>query len=965
VRSSVNLGQGDGQNRPEIKTFVSDNEGHIVFQFHDDGKSGTPEQREYLYANGNPWAETGHGVDGVQQTLIDTGKYNLIQNLGDSFPGGVLTYTTRDGDTLMAIAAQMYGNPSLWFVIADANGLNAGESLKAGRTLTIPNSVKTGTITAENHKVYSEGEIVGSTLPNLKTPPPPKPKKGCGSIIMIIIIVVIAVVASFFIGPVAGLLLQAALGTAGAAAAGIVATTIAYAVAGAIVAAVASIVQQGLFIALGYQDSFSWKQVGNAAIAGAITGAAQGLGEVAQAAKVAEAAGEATVISSSTAQIASAALKASGVAVKQILDGGKITSWTSIAAAAIGQYMSADVSEATKTVESAEYAGDTFTKAYDNAQAVLSLNSTIQYATPWVQLAETYVRNDGKLTPMDWAGAAGATFAQFAVDEFGAQGQIGRTTTGQLQNQSLRLGAELLVAGALRHYDKDAAQSYFENSVGQEAGTFIGDYIGQTIQPYLPEKPTINVEANSQFGGEGDDILLGGAGDDLLHDEYFEYSNPNPNAGREEGELLITNNDAALGRAPQNRYTPDDMLTFMQGLGTRQLQALATVANNGIYDPSSGTPDVTPGLFEMGGFYTSPAPEAAAAPTDAGPASAALAAVADDRMTPDQIKNKLYHGFELLFTASQYGGNTSYSPQDPETILQLRAEARRELIEGLTGLRDNPELAAEWLTSGKNALGKVGLQLKDLPDVFKATTGLALNGDPTNLEQATALGAGLQGIIKSSSAATGALFATLADSGDIGGVVNRLVEASALPNGDKGVTAWNNFKNTPFGALLGMAMGAIAVGTTAAFRAIGARALAQASQETQLAAEIAALRRIGERPKGPDLSTKEPNSVLYRQAEKISTAKPDQVTAPRDLNEQVLWNRVREDPAAGKPLPLADDPHFPTSEGFTKMQATHRLPDGSSITIHYQYNSVSGKAYDMKIITPQRPSVQPGPSVVE
>src|SRR5439155_45730 len=117
VRSSVNLGQGDGQNRAEVKTFVADNEGHIVFQFHDDGK-----------------------------------------------------------------------------------------------TLTIPNSVKTGNITAENHKLYSESEIVGSTLPNLKTPPPPKPKKGCASIIMIIIIVVIAVVAAFFVGPLAGVLLEAALG---------------------------------------------------------------------------------------------------------------------------------------------------------------------------------------------------------------------------------------------------------------------------------------------------------------------------------------------------------------------------------------------------------------------------------------------------------------------------------------------------------------------------------------------------------------------------------------------------------------------------------------------------------------------------------------------------------------------------------------------------------------------------------
>jgi hypothetical protein len=111
VRSSVNLGQGDGQNRPEIKTFVSDNEGHIVFQFHDDGKSGTPEQREYLYANGNPWAETGHGVDGVQQTLIDTGKYNLIQNLGDSFPGGVLTYTTAKPSGRGRDASQRFAAP--------------------------------------------------------------------------------------------------------------------------------------------------------------------------------------------------------------------------------------------------------------------------------------------------------------------------------------------------------------------------------------------------------------------------------------------------------------------------------------------------------------------------------------------------------------------------------------------------------------------------------------------------------------------------------------------------------------------------------------------------------------------------------------------------------------------------------------------------------------------------------------
>jgi filamentous hemagglutinin len=86
----------------------------------------------------------------------------------------------------------------------------------------------------------------------------------------------------------------------------------------------------------------------------------------------------------------------------------------------------------------------------------------------------------------------------------------------------------------------------------------------------------------------------------------------------------------------------------------------------------------------------------------------------------------------------------------------------------------------------------------------------------------------------------------------------------------------------------------------------------------------------------------------------ISTAKPGQVTAPRNLQEQVLWNQVLNDPAAGQKLDLNSDPRFPTSNGWQKMQVTHRLPDGQSISIHYQYNSISGKAYDMKIDTPQR-----------
>ncbi|MBH3277233.1 DUF637 domain-containing protein [Serratia marcescens] len=103
---------------------------------------------------------------------------------------------------------------------------------------------------------------------------------------------------------------------------------------------------------------------------------------------------------------------------------------------------------------------------------------------------------------------------------------------------------------------------------------------------------------------------------------------------------------------------------------------------------------------------------------------------------------------------------------------------------------------------------------------------------------------------------------------------------------------------------------------------------------------------------------------LIKDAEGISTAKGIQVTSPRDLNEQVLWNIVRNNPEHGTPLKgLNNDSRFPVEAGFQKMDATHYLPDGSTISIHYQFNSNTGKAYDMKITSPKRSTIQPGPSL--
>uniref|UniRef100_UPI00272D1321 hemagglutinin repeat-containing protein n=1 Tax=Leclercia sp. Marseille-Q4284 TaxID=2866582 RepID=UPI00272D1321 len=109
--------------------------------------------------------------------------------------------------------------------------------------------------------------------------------------------------------------------------------------------------------------------------------------------------------------------------------------------------------------------------------------------------------------------------------------------------------------------------------------------------------------------------------------------------------------------------------------------------------------------------------------------------------------------------------------------------------------------------------------------------------------------------------------------------------------------------------------------------------------------------------------TREQQQLIWS-AETITTAKGIQNPFPRDLNEKVLWNQVKKSPSQGQILDnMNKDSRFPKTAGFQKMQVNHELPDGSNITIHYQYNSFTGKAYDMKITTPQRNPLQPGPSL--
>ncbi|HEY0303062.1 MAG TPA: LysM domain-containing protein, partial [Rhizomicrobium sp.] len=58
---------------------------------------------------------------------------------GNSWEAASSSYTVGDGDTLQSIAAAMWGDAALWYLIADANGLTASSELAAGQTIAIPN----------------------------------------------------------------------------------------------------------------------------------------------------------------------------------------------------------------------------------------------------------------------------------------------------------------------------------------------------------------------------------------------------------------------------------------------------------------------------------------------------------------------------------------------------------------------------------------------------------------------------------------------------------------------------------------------------------------------------------------------------------------------------------------------------------------------------------------------------------
>jgi hypothetical protein len=151
----------------------------------------------------------------------------------------------------------VYGDSSLWYVIAEANGITRASDMSEGMSLVIPATVSSTRNNTQVFRPYDPSNIRGDNMPAL-----PKPQGGddggCGGIgQMIVAIVAIAVTAIFQQYELIPEILDSAL-----------ATQVANA---AVAAAAGNIAGQLAANAVGIQDGFSWRSVATAAVSAGLT----------------------------------------------------------------------------------------------------------------------------------------------------------------------------------------------------------------------------------------------------------------------------------------------------------------------------------------------------------------------------------------------------------------------------------------------------------------------------------------------------------------------------------------------------------------------------------------------------------------------------------------------------------------------------------------------------------------------
>jgi|GEM_PF-475336 YD repeat-containing protein len=283
------LGARVGSASSRTMTYISDQYGQVLLRNKTLANGNLEVAHRFYYMNGHTIGDVSsegpstisYAEELAQRGLTTPGGFRNAkpvssadfdqnyQPINSSYPGATASaYTVRKGDTLGAIARAVWGDESLWYLLADANGLTISDTLIEGQVLTVPNKVSNFHNNASTFKVYNAGQAIGDTMPVLPPepmpPPPPQQSKGgggCGVMGKLIMVVVAVAVTYMTMGAATGV-------AASIFGAGTTATTVA---AGAIAGAVGSAASQAVGMAVGAQDGFNWNGVALGALGGAVT----------------------------------------------------------------------------------------------------------------------------------------------------------------------------------------------------------------------------------------------------------------------------------------------------------------------------------------------------------------------------------------------------------------------------------------------------------------------------------------------------------------------------------------------------------------------------------------------------------------------------------------------------------------------------------------------------------------------
>ena len=474
---SGSLGAVVGSNATRSMSYTSDQYGQVLRRNKTLGNGNLEVAQRFYYLNGHTigdvssegpstisyaeeLAQRGVTPPGGFRGAVPVSAADFDQNyqpINSSYPGGAASaYTVRQGDTLASIARAVWGDESLWYLIADANGLVGNDILIEGQVLTVPNKVSNFHNNATTFKVYNAGQAIGDSMPVLPPepmpPPPPAKKGGCG-VMGTIIMVVVAVAVVYLTAGAATNAAAAMLGET--IAAGAAASTTATVLGGAMAGALGSVASQVVGMSIGAQNGFNWKGVALGALGGAVSAGVMNTGMGPSFSPSTSAFARGVVqggISSTITQ---------GVAVATGLQHS--FSWRGVAAGAIAGGVGAEVGNA---IGEAQY-GEQGWAAFDG------LRGAARDAALWSDLGKTMVRS------------AATSMASGVVSSLVRGGSLRSNLPGIMQDaiagavgNAIGLGAQVAQAMAQR-----VATDAFGNALGSSLADSINSS-GRTLSPH-------------------------------------------------------------------------------------------------------------------------------------------------------------------------------------------------------------------------------------------------------------------------------------------------------------------------------------------------------------------------------------------------------------------------------------------------------------------------------------------------